>query len=143
MNIKNYTSSVPVDRTILRIEQALSKAGASHIAKQYGLGGTVMALQFMVEHGGTKHVIQLPVNTKSVHEIMRKERPNSNAQKMMEQSQRTSWKLMQDWVEVQLSLIAMNQVDFLQVFLPYVWDGSKTYYQYLKDGQFKQLTDKQ
>ncbi len=46
---------------------------------------------------------------------------------------------MQDWLEVQLSMIAMRQADFVQVFLPYVWDGQRTYYQALKDSGFRAM----
>jgi hypothetical protein len=49
------------------------------------------------------------------------------------QSERTAWKLIQDWVEVQLSMISLKQADFVQVFLPYVWNGQRTYYQALKE----------
>jgi hypothetical protein len=36
----------------------------------------------------------------------------------------------------------MHQLDPLQVFLPYVWDGQRTYYAALKDGGFKMLPEK-
>lgn len=45
MSLKNYTSSVPVERTISRIEQVLAKAGAGGIMKDYDCGGLV-ALAF-------------------------------------------------------------------------------------------------
>jgi hypothetical protein len=39
-----------------------------------------------------------------------------------DQAERTAWKIVQDWVEVQMSMIQTKQAEFLQVFLPYVWD---------------------
>jgi hypothetical protein len=39
----------------------------------------------------------------------------------------------------QLSLIQMRQADFIQVFLPYVWDGKQTFYQALKASNYKAL----
>ena len=62
--------------------------------------------------------------------------------KIRDQASRTAWKLMQDWIEIQVSLIEMRQVEFLQVFLPYVWDGQQTYYSYLKEGNFKLLPER-
>jgi hypothetical protein len=47
MNLKNYTSSVPVDRTVSRIEQALAAAGVKGIAKEY-VGGQLVSLYFRV-----------------------------------------------------------------------------------------------
>ncbi len=141
MNLKNYTSSVPVFRTINNIEQSIASFGATHIAKEYGPNGIVTAVQFMILRDGKSHIIKLPANPDAVFLVMRKQFPSRGIQQLKEQSQRTAWKLMQDWVEVQLSLIQTNQVDALQVFLPYVWDGQQTYYEYLKGGNFKQLTE--
>lgn len=142
MNLKNYTSSVPADRTILNIEQRIVQFGATHIAKEYGEGGSIIAVQFMIQREGKQHVIKLPANPDAVFIVMRKQFPSRNQEQLKQQAYRTAWKLMQDWIEVQLSLIQTNQADMLQVFLPYVWDGEKTYYEYLKCNQFKQLTDK-
>lgn len=38
MNLKNYTSSVPADTTIARIERLLVDGGATGIAKEYEAG---------------------------------------------------------------------------------------------------------
>jgi hypothetical protein len=46
---------------------------------------------------------------------------------------------MQDWIEVQLSLIQLRQVDPAQVFLSYVWDGRQTFYDRLKSKGFTAL----
>ena len=59
-----------------------------------------------------------------------------------EQAARTAWKLVQDWIEVQVSMIVMKQAEFLEVFLPYVWDGRQTYFESVKSGAFKALPEK-
>lgn len=56
-----------------------------------------------------------------------------------EQAERTAWKIIQDWVEVQMSMIQTGQAETLQVFLPYVFDGKKTYYQALSESKFAGL----
>lgn len=142
MFLKNYTSDVPVSRTIARIEELLAKCGATHVAKEYVNGGTVAALQFMIKVDNRSHVIKLPANPQQVFEAMKAElsRPRRGTmERLKEQSQRTAWRLMQDWVEVQISLINMKQADVLQVFLPYVWNGKKTYYEALKESGFKAM----
>jgi hypothetical protein len=140
--MKNYTSNVPVERTVARIEAVLAKAGARSIQKDYQ-DGELIALSFAVQLPDHKPVnVRLPVNAEAVFQAMRRnmKRPRAGSlQKLIDQSLRTSWKLMQDWVEVQLSLIEMQQADFLQVFLPYVYDGEQTFYQRLKAGNFKAL----
>ena len=142
MNIKNYTSSVPVERTISRTEQVLAEAGATGIIKDYA-EGKLIALSFKVALPTGREVsIRLPANHTSVYQTMKKEilRPRRGTlDKLQDQAMRTSWKLMQDWVEVQISLIKMHQVDFMQVFLPYAWDGRRTFYAALKEQNYLAL----
>lgn len=144
IDLKNRTSSVPVERTIARIEQALARAGASSIVKEYGPAADVSALKFNIQVSEQQSVsIHLPVNTRAVAAKMHRDfcsRPRSRRRALpkmdhfMPQAERTAWKLMQDWVEVQLSLIAMQQAEFLAVFLPYVYNPSTrtTFYEQLK-----------
>lgn len=151
--IKNYTSTVPIDRTISRIEQALVKAGVVSINKEYGPQGELIALLFKVQvlNQQTQTAIplsvRLPANVNAVYETMKRQvkrwRSGQN-DRLKEQTERTAWKLMQDWVEVQLSQIQMRQVEVLQVFLPYVWDDRQkiTYYDSLKAAGFKALPER-
>lgn len=145
MNLKNYTSNVPVEKTVSRIEQVIASAGASGIMKDYDQG-TLQAISFKVLLPNGKPVtIRLPANHEAVYQTMSKEvkRPHKGTlDRIKEQSARTAWKLMQDWVEVQISLISMHQVDFMQVFLPYVWDGEQTFYHKLKGKNFLALAEK-
>jgi len=143
--IKNYTSGVPVDRTLARIEAILVRGGATNIAKDYK-DGTLNAVSFsvIVPTSGKRIAVRLPANADGVYDAMRAavKRPRRGTlDKLRDQANRTAWKLMQDWIEVQMSLIEMHQAEFLQVFLPYVWDGRQTFYAALKDGGFKMLTE--
>lgn len=142
--IKNYTSGVPVDRTLAKIEAALVRGGATNVSKDYK-DGMLSAVCFVVVNPqtGQRMSVRLPANADGVYQAMRAsvKRPRAGTlEKLREQASRTAWKLMQDWIEVQMSLIQMQQAEFLQVFLPYVWDGKKTFYTALKDGGFKMLT---
>ena len=49
MNIRNYTSSVPVDQSLLAIERLLLQVGATHITKQYDEQGGVIGLSFLMQ----------------------------------------------------------------------------------------------
>lgn len=142
MNIKNYTSSVPTERTIGRIELALSKAGASSIVKDYE-EGVLKAICFKVKLPNGRPVsIRLPAKPEAVYDAMKSSirRPRAGTlETLRAQSERTAWKLMQEWVEIQLSLIQMQQADFMQVFLPYAWDGHQTLYDKMLSNGFLAL----
>lgn len=147
MNIKNYTSDVPVSTTVSRIEQFLAECRVSSVSKQFTANGEIAALTFrMPTPNGQSCTIRLPANVEKVYRIMMEQviRPRTGTeQKVRQQASRTAWKLMQDWIQVQVSLIHMNQAEALEVFMPYVWDEQigQTMYQQLKAGGFKSLPE--
>lgn len=141
MKIKNYTSEVAVSKTISRIEEILAAAGAKAIGKNYE-AGKLASITFQMEMNGRDLLIRLPANPQAVYESLRKEckRPHTGTlERLREQSERTAWKIQQDWLEIELTQMQLNQKEPLQVFLPYVWDGERTYYQALKESKFKAL----
>ena len=142
LRIKNYTSGSPVSSSVSKIEDLLARAGASAIAKQY-VSGQLDSLVFkMPLETGREVNIRLPANHGAVFDVMWGEvrKPHKGTEiRVREQALRTSWKLIQDWLEVQLSLIQMGQAERLQVFLPYVWNGRQSFYEQLKETRFKAL----
>jgi hypothetical protein len=142
--IKNYTSSVPVDRTISRIESALIRGGAIGISKEYKKG-ELQAIHFSIPDVENRlTMIRLPGDVAAIYEILKDDGRKHGEDKLktlQEQSVRTAWKIVQDWVEVQMAFIEMRQAEFLQIFLPYIWDGNQTFYGYLKGTGFKMLTE--
>lgn len=147
MDLKNYTSGVPADVTIARIERLLVDSGASGIAKEY-IGGQVSALMFHIqfEKDRLPVTIKLPANVDACCEAFWKDHCRSRSvrskkvrEDFLEQAARTAWKLQQDWVEVELSLIRLHQKDTLQSFLAYAWDGEKTVYERVKAVGFQSL----
>lgn len=144
MNLKNYTSEVPASITVARIEQRLAQIGAAHINKLFGPNGRVISLMFGMPEGNRIISIKLPANVHACFEAMLAQKSRKYAvdkARLMEQAERTAWKLMQDWIEVQASLIQMKQAEAMQVFLPYAWDGKQTYFEAVKGGGFKALPE--
>jgi hypothetical protein len=63
-----------------------------------------------------------------------------NKSKMQEQAERTAWKNVAEWVDIQSSLIMMEQCDFMQVFMPYaLTSGGKTVYETFSENPQKLL----
>jgi hypothetical protein len=145
MNLKNYTSSTPANITISYIEAYLADCGVTGITKQYD-NGVPVAIFFHIEIPNSgRYTIRLPAQVEKVLDYLWRDycshrvQPRKERDDFKEQAARTAWKIQQDWVQVQMSLIKLKQVDFLEVFMGFLWDGKKSYYQSLVDSKFKQL----
>lgn len=135
--MKNYTSTVSPAKSIAAIEQLLIKAKALGISKEYA-DGKVTAISFAIRHhaDAAPVTIRLPANVTAVYKVLAsqmKRHTAANYRSTQEQAERTAWRLLHEWVAVQLSLIEIQQVDLLQVFLPYVWNGQQTFYQAMRE----------
>jgi hypothetical protein len=144
MNLKNYTSSVPVDRSVSLIEHDLVRAGAIHISKTYDDKQNLEGITFQIIVNNLSLIFRLPAKWKQCYKVMmeevRKPRPGTE-ERIKEQSQRTAWKILYDWVSIQVTMIKLEQADIVEVFLPYVYDMAKdqTLFEKLKASNFKML----
>jgi len=80
--LKNYTSDVPVSRTVSRIEEIIAKAGATGTTKDYDQG-RLIALRFHIAMpGGKPLTIRLPANSEAVYGALMKKvrRPRANTE---------------------------------------------------------------
>jgi len=137
---------VPASTTIARIEGYLADCGVSGTTKEFSNGQPV-ALSFHIKLDGRDYTIRLPANVEAVQTALYNDymssrtrpRETTTRESFLDQATKTAWKLQQDWVQVQMSLIKLNQVDFRQAFLAYFWDGEQTFYEQLQASKFKQL----
>jgi hypothetical protein len=148
--IKNYTSRVPAHVSISWIERVLVKHGASMVVKLYDADddGRVTALAFEIEVAGEKCAFRLPANVAACEKVLvgnlsRRARPET-VERVRDQADRTTWKILADWVDAQMALVELAQVDVAEVFLPYAYDraSDQTLYQKIKGasaGSFQRL----
>lgn len=145
MSIKNYTSTVPMINSIARIEHRLAQAGATHIAKSYEKQRPTGML-FQINIDGTPRTFKLPAKTENVFNYlkMQRKKPPTKAQEetIRQQADRTAWKILNDWIDIQVSMIELDQAEAGEVFFPYLYDGrsNKTMWEIAKENNFKQLT---
>lgn len=144
MNLKNYTSEVPAITSMGKIEKCLVQAGATDISKRYS-DQVCTAITFRMLVGGQPLFFQLPAKVDRCFEVLWAEvkRPKADTKaRIRAQAERTAWKIVCDWTEVQLSMIMLEQAEAMEVFLPYVYNPAtdQTFFQQLKGNQFKQLT---
>lgn len=145
MNLKNYTSGVPVSRSIMLIEEKLLSIGAKTISKFYDEQMNVEGFTFqIVKNGMPSLIFKLPSKWRACEKVMRGEvkRPREHTfDKITEQAQRTAWKLLYDWVCIQVSMIELEQAEAIEVFLPYAYDpaSNRTLFEKVKEGEIKLL----
>ena len=144
MPIKNYTSSVPADKSILQIEKILIEMGSRNISKEYE-GGKVCAISFSIPYGDSVVPFKLPAKKEPIKNIFLKQYRRPSAAQITQceqQAERTAWKNVKEWVELQATMIKLEQVEFMEVFMPYVYsfEYKQTFFERLKETNFKQLT---
>lgn len=145
MNIKNYSSEVPAERSIQDLENILIKMGATAISKEYEKG-KVICINFAIIREGNKVPFKLPARTDAIKKLFLSKlksptlRQKENSEK---QAERTAWKNLKEWVHLQHTMIILEQVEFMEVFLPYVYslNEGKTLFEKMKESGFKQLTN--
>ena len=50
-----------------------------------------------------------------------------------------AWRIVKDWVEAQMALLATGMVELEEIFLPYMLSGDRTLYQVLTERGFRAL----
>lgn len=142
--LENYTSTVSASRSISHIESKLASQGANQIVKFYDAIGCVCAIAFMMKVDGTEMPYKLPARVSECEKILKEQvrHPRKDTfKRIKEQAERTAWKIVSDWVDAQMAMIRLSQVEFMEVFLPYLYDHSKqqTYFEAIKARGYKAL----
>lgn len=144
--IKNRTSTVPPERTAERIEKILVSAGAEDIRKLYQ-NKALFGIEFTINTRFGLLAFRIPVKVKEAYQVMVKQnkrrRTSADTKRLEDQSARTAWKLAQEWLEIQLSMVEMGQVELVQALLTYaVRHDGKTFFEIMGDKSIAMLAAK-
>lgn len=147
MTIKNYTSTVPAVRSIQHIEDRLVRHGAQKILKTYDSEKRLEGFCFILMIQGREIPFRLPARVANVEKVLRGEvrRPKDGTlERIKKQSEMTAWKLVSDWIDIQLSLVELGQVELMEVMLPYVYcpADDTTFFEQIKNSGYKLLPGK-
>ena len=126
MAIKNYTTDVPVNKTVSEIHLLLADHGAKRILFDYGADSKVEAISFTIDTPSGEQAVRLPANTDRVREVLRRQKRNPRNRVQIddsqEQAERVAWRIVKDWLAAQLAILETEMVTVQQVFLPYFLD---------------------
>lgn len=143
IKIRNYLSEVPADRSIQELENILIRMGATAISKEYEKG-KIVSIQFAIIQKGIKVPYKLPARIDAIRKLFLgslsapTQRQKENAEK---QAERTAWKNLKEWVHLQETMITLEQVEFMEVFMPYMFnmEQGKSVFELAKENSFQKL----
>ena len=145
MNIKNYTSTIEASRNMAKIEELLVEIGASNINKKYEekicTGITFLLFDQQLQQTIPFH---LKAQVEECFTILWKDvkRPRPDTKTTLQaQANKTAWKILSDWTEIQCSMILLGQAKPLQMFLPFMYDmkTNETLFDKVSSGKMKLL----
>lgn len=140
MNIKNYTTKVPANRSIENIEKLLMQFGATNIMKEVD-NGRVTSISFLVKIDTVPFAFKLPAEVKAIYKWLKEKYPKSNVNTLWAKAERIAWKHQHEWTHIQFTSIELSQIEKMQALLPYIFDPAtgKTFYERIKDNKFQHL----
>jgi hypothetical protein len=136
----NYTTTIAVTKTVAEMQTMLGAHGADAIMVRYANRAPVAVSFSMVGPAGERTSYTLPVDVNAMLGVLAKQwRDGKIARRYatQEQAERTSWRVVKDWLAAQLALIEAQMASLDQVMLPYLHvDVETTMYQaYLEHGR--------
>ena len=145
MNIKNYTSEVDASKSMARIEEMLVEIGASNINKKY-VDKVCTGITFLYFDPVTKQTLAFHLKAQvmecfNIFWEQRTKLTDAAREICMKQANRTAWKILSDWAELQCSMILLGQATTVQMFLSCLYDqkSDETLYDKIAGGKMDKL----
>lgn len=142
-NIKNYTSETPAKQSIAKIEEMIVAAGARSVSKTYNGGGEMTGIKFLLPVNNMQLTFDIDAKVDKVYAKMLDryvyEPTKTQKASCAKQAERTAWKNMAELLQIQLDMVALDQVEIMQALFLSLTDGNETVYQKLQKGNFKAL----
>lgn len=144
MTLKNYTTTISVEKTINEIQKILSTHKAKAILTEYDDFGQVSVLSFKIETIHGEIGIKLPARQDNVLKILQiQKKKNTKIKATKDQAERTAWRNIKDWIDAQMALVDTEMVEIDEVFLPYILNknGSTLYESFVNNQLLLEVGD--
>ena len=142
MPILNYTTSIAVEKTVGQIQAMLAEAGAAAIMIEYDAERILSSVSFRINYQGALVSFRLPAQLDPVYVILQNDDQVPRKLKSREQAARVAWRIIKVWVEAQLAIVEAEQVEMVEVFLPFAQNPNtgETVFTQLANNNFALLT---
>jgi hypothetical protein len=140
--IKNYTTAVPVEKTLAEIQKLLVENGARAIALEYDQASKIKDIFFKIQLQNKELPFRLPTKPEKVFAALHKHAPSYQQdryrQQWQEEAERIAWRVCKSWLKAQITLINLEQTALTEVFLLYlvVGENNESLYEVMKEKQF-------
>ncbi len=146
MAIKNYTSDIRIDRIFAALQQTLGQHGATRISYDYGDGGRVHGVSFVISVEGRFIPVKLPARVDKAQAVLQRQweegvishKQGKEKTYGTEQAYRVAWRNILDWVQAQMALLEIEMARIEEVFLPYmVTQSGETFFEATQRQHFR------
>jgi len=137
-SLKNYTTEIKVEKSIMEIQEILAVHGAEKIMFDYDKGKPV-GLSFLVSGPHGPIPVKLPARIENVQKIMEEGAASlgSHRNDFLRNTDKIAWRNIKDWVDAQMALVETEMVTMSEAFMPYVVMGDQTLYERFASGQLR------
>lgn len=144
----NYTTNVPVKKTVGEVQYLLADAGADAVAIRYAEKKPV-GVSFVLDTPAGQRTFDLPVNVAGVLKVLAEQVSRGSIKGHQprggwatgDRAEMVAWRVLKDWLEAQLAIIEANMATLDQIMLPYlrVDHGVTLYNRYVAEQQMREL----
>lgn len=89
--------------------------------------------------------VKLPARYEEAYHVVKKipEYRNKKQDWLAIQTMKIAWRILLNWIEVEVAMLQIRNSNLLQIFLPYLYDAEtgKTFFEKLEESKYKMLTE--
>lgn len=134
----NFTTKIAAAQTVGECTAVLAQAGASSVATHFE-DGRPRGLSFAMQTPHGKRNFTLPVDVAAMHKVLLKAKADgqfasiharADAFTTLAHAENVAWRVVKDWLEANLALIAAQMASLDMIMLPFLHvDAEHTLYQ--------------
>jgi len=137
----NYSTEIPVARTVGECSALLANAGADTVATAY-TDKRPTGISFRLFTAGGHRDFVMPINIDGVHKLLKDATFPASAvgraskegtYRTRAHAEKVAWRIAKDWLEAQLALIDASMATLDQVMLPYLQVESGSLYELVQE----------